>query len=261
MVRQQMSRYPVFTLVHYSWAFFLHISLLHSFHVAPFLVLLCVVLASCLTFFCNALISCWALSVLHFFILHSFQVALFLCHTMFMLHFFVCCTLLLLHLFSCCSMLHSHHVALFCVALISCCTFPCCTFSALHIFHVVLFSCGIFFRVVPFSYCTFLRVALLSCCTFYLIASCCTLFMLDFLGIQASKFIKKRLHHRCFPVKFVQFWSTPILNNVSERMPLNIFSETFSMSKSCNIVILQGMNGLSYSDLSGFSLFRIQIYL
>ena len=196
----------------------------------------------------------------------------FLCHTMFMLHFFVCCTLLMLHLFSCCSMLHSFRVALFLVALFSFCTIfeyhvfravliSCCTFSALHIFHVVLFSCGIFFRVVPFSYCTFLRVALLSCCTFYLIASCCTLFMLDFLGIQASKFIKKRLHHRCFPVKFVQFWSTPILNNVSERMPLNIFSETFSMSKSCNIVILQRMNGLillrsvsffftSYSDLS-----------
>ena len=48
-----------------------------------------------------------------------------------------------------------------------------------------------FFRVVPFS-----------CCTFLCVASCRTLFMLHFLGIQVSNFIKQRLHQRCFPVKF-----------------------------------------------------------
>ena len=33
----------------------------------------------------------------------------------------------------------------------------------------------------------------------------------------ACNFIKKRLQHRCFPVKFVKFIRTPILKNIYER--------------------------------------------
>ena len=104
------------------------------------------------------------------------------------------------------------------------------------------------FRVVPFSCCTFLCVAPIPCGTFSRVASCCTLFMLHFLGIQASSFLKNRLHRRCFPVKFVKFLRTPILENISERLFQKMFSNTLSMSKSHNIVKLQRMNG--------FSLFR-----
>ena len=93
-----------------------------------------------------------------------------------------------------------------------------------------------FVRVVPFSCCTFLCVALLSCCTFARFASCCTLYVLLFLGIQVRNFIKKRFHHRCFPVKFVTFLRPPILKNICERLLLKLFSKTVSISKSHNII-------------------------
>ena len=104
--------------------------------------------------------------------------------------------------------------------LFSCCTafmwiFSCCTYFVLYTFRVLLVPCHTFFmlnsfHVVPFSCCIFLCVSLLSCCAFSRVASSCTLFMLHFLGIQASNFIKKRLHNRCFPVKFVKFLRAPI---------------------------------------------------
>ena len=180
MVRQQMSRYPVFTLVHYSWAFFLHISLLHSFHVAPFLVLLCVALASCFTFF----------------VMHSFRVGLYPCCTfsyctLFRLHFFCvipcsCCTFLCVAPFSCCTfsrvapccihfmlhffVLHSFRVALFRVAL-----FPRCTFFMLYSFHVASSFVLSRFHIAPFyvlhsfhvaPFIVLPHVALCSCWTF-----------------------------------------------------------------------------------------------
>ena len=162
MVRQQMSRYPVFTLVHYSWAFFLHISLLHSFHVAPFLVLLCVALASCVTFF----------------VMHSFRVGLYPCCT------FSYCTLFRLHFFcvipcSCCTFL--------CVAPFSCCTFsrvaPCCIHIMLHFFVLHSFRVALF-RVAHFSCCTLFMWHLLSCCPVFILHlfTCCTPFMLHLLS-------------------------------------------------------------------------------
>ena len=39
-------------------------------------------------------------------------------------------------------------------------------------------------------------------------------------GLLACDFIKKRLRHRCFPVKFAKFLRTPILKNICERLPL-----------------------------------------
>ena len=35
--------------------------------------------------------------------------------------------------------------------------------------------------------------------------------------LQACNFIKKRLQHSCFPVKFAKFLRTPILKNIGER--------------------------------------------
>ena len=160
--------------------------------------------------------------------------ALFLCtffcifhsYSLFMLHFF-CVALFWCRTF-------------FRVALFLCELFSCCTYFVLYTFRVLLVPCHTFFmlnsfHVVPFSCCIFLCVSLLSCCAFSRVASSCTLFMLHFLGIQASNFIKKRLHNRCFPVKFVKFLRAPILENICKRLLQQIFSETLSMSKSYSV--------------------------
>ena len=152
---------------------------------------------------------------LHISLLLPFHVALFLCCTLFMSHLFSCCTAFMW-------------------------IFSCCTYFVLYTFRVLLVPCHTFFmlnsfHVVPFSCCIFLCVSLLSCCAFSRVASSCTLFMLHFLGIQASTFIKKRLHNRCFPVKFVKFLRAPILENICKRLLQQIFSETLSMSKSYSV--------------------------
>ena len=38
-------------------------------------------------------------------------------------------------------------------------------------------------------------------------------------GRQACNFIKKVPQHWCFPMKFSKFLGTPILKNISERLP------------------------------------------
>ena len=43
-----------------------------------------------------------------------------------------------------------------------------------------------------------------------------------FNAAQACNFIKKRLQHRYFPVKFAKFLRTPILKNICERLLLNL---------------------------------------
>ena len=39
-------------------------------------------------------------------------------------------------------------------------------------------------------------------------------------GLQACNFIKKRLQHRYFPVKFAKLLRTPILKNICKRLLL-----------------------------------------
>ena len=130
--------------------------------------------------FCVALISCWTLSVLHFFILHSFQVSLFPCCTFFILHsfqvsLFLCCELFVLHFFHFTKffsgtffMLYSFLVALF----------PCCIFFMLHCFHVAPFFVLHCFYVVPFVHP--FRVKLFSCCTLFVLH----FFMLHFFHVE-----------------------------------------------------------------------------
>ena len=190
-------------LVHYyPCALFFNISLLHTFHVAPFLALcrpfLCcthfvldfirvalfhISLFLCCTFprvasycthfmlhfFCVALISCCIFSVLHFFLIALFfKFQFFLCGTPFMLHFSV------LHFFnfalilsSTFFMLHSFCVALFSWHTFFCFTlFSCCTF--MHSFHVALFSfCTLF--LLNFFMLHFFHVELFSCYTFLML--------------------------------------------------------------------------------------------
>ena len=152
--------------MHYSALFLCTLSVFHCG-----IVLFCVVIFPCCTFFRVAFIlyvTLFHVALLHvalfsfcvFLLLHSSHVAIFFCCTLFMLHYFqryiqdsqkhlrcraYCCkashlrclqglgyasTISMLHffhivLFSCCTlfMLHSFHVALFHVALFSCCIF------------------------------------------------------------------------------------------------------------------------------------------
>ena len=48
---------------------------------------------------------------------------------------------------------------------------------------------------------------------------CWSLFLMKLL-VQACNFIKKRLHHQCFPVKFAKFLRTSFFNNICERLLL-----------------------------------------
>ena len=61
------------------------------------------------------------------------------------------------------------------------------------------------------------------------------------LQAEACNFIKKKLQHSCFPVKFAKFLKTPILKNICERLLLNLsrcyaspwndFKETYKTEK------------------------------
>ena len=42
-------------------------------------------------------------------------------------------------------------------------------------------------------------------------------------GPQACNFMKKRLQHRCFPVKFTKFLRAPILKSICERLTASIY--------------------------------------
>ena len=48
---------------------------------------------------------------------------------------------------------------------------------------------------------------------------------------QGCNFIEKRLQHRCFPMKFMKFFRTPILKNFSERLFLDRLSNKLFDSK------------------------------
>ena len=59
-------------------------------------------------------------------------------------------------------------------------------------------------------------------------------------GLQAYNFIKRRVRHSCFPVKFVKLLRTPILNNISERLLLGIvFAISHSIPSSTEFTKLE----------------------
>ena len=234
--------------------------MLYASEVVPFLVLLHVALTSCSTFFVLhsfrvALFSYYTLFKFYFFVSRTFRVALsvldffhfalFLSSTFFVLRsFFValfpCCTLFMSHLFSCCTVLMLYLL---------------CTLFMLHVFRAVHFpsstwtSCWTFFRL-QFSWCTVVIMHLFVCCTpfmwhlfsCFLVMHCNHVALFRHLGQRL--YWKERLHSRCFPGKSLKFLRSPILENIGERRLQKICSDTLSISKSHNIVILQRMNGL-----------------
>ena len=44
--------------------------------------------------------------------------------------------------------------------------------------------------------------------------------------LQSSNFVKKRLQHRCFPVKYAKFLRTSILKNICKRVLLQFLSRS-----------------------------------
>ena len=49
---------------------------------------------------------------------------------------------------------------------------------------------------------------------------CHSLFFVKVAGIRPATLLKKRLWHRCFPVKFAKFLRAPFLQNASGRLLL-----------------------------------------
>ena len=52
--------------------------------------------------------------------------------------------------------------------------------------------------------------------------------------LWACKFLKKRLQHKCFPVKFAKLRRTPILKSICRQLLLEVFYEK-AVLKICNI--------------------------
>ena len=50
--------------------------------------------------------------------------------------------------------------------------------------------------------------------------TCVEVFFNKVAGLQACDFVKKRLQHRCFPVKFTKFLRTPFLKYICQRLLL-----------------------------------------
>ena len=65
-------------------------------------------------------------------------------------------------------------------------------------------------------------------------------------NLQACNFIKKRLHHGCFPVNIVKFSKTPILRNICER--LLVFLKVALLSKIDLKIYARKYHRNSYSN-------------
>ena len=220
--------------------------MLHSLHVPPSLCCTHFVLHFFhITLFSSFTFLCRALFVLHFSVLDFFHFALFLSSTFFVLcSFFValfpCCTLFMSHLFSCCTVLMLY---------LLCTLFMLNVFRAVHFPSSTWTSCWTFFKL-QFSWCTVVIMHLFVCCTpfmwhlfsCFLVMHCNHVALFRHLGQRL--YWKERLHSRSFPGKSLKFLRSPILENISERRLQKIGSDTLSISKSHNIVILQRMNGL-----------------
>ena len=60
-------------------------------------------------------------------------------------------------------------------------------------------------------------------------------------GLKACNIIKKRLQHRCFPVKYAKFLRTPILKNICERLSLLFplgFPVSFKVTKAEKYIVM-----------------------
>ena len=101
-------------------------------------------------------------------------------------------------------------------------------------------------------------------------------------GLNACNFIKKRLQHRHFPVKFAKFWKTSILKTIFEQLyfahheALNIyqssifcddecFGDEFWVSYRCQVIVKSIIMGYNHHnslrDIAVSILSRVYSYL
>ena len=64
-------------------------------------------------------------------------------------------------------------------------------------------------------------------------------------GLQPCNFIKNRLQHRCFFVNIANFFKTPILKNVCERLLLELLSMAASVRECLRSRILESLPKIS----------------
>ena len=78
--------------------------------------------------------------------------------------------------------------------------------------------------------------------------------------LNACNFIKKRLWHRCFPVKFVKFSRTPILKNICERLLLHHgYSRLATFNRSFWKLHISNYVKLLCTSFSYFRLFAVSL--
>ena len=70
-------------------------------------------------------------------------------------------------------------------------------------------------------------------------------------GLKGCNLIKKRLEHRCFPVKFTNFLRTPILNNICKRLLLNISNICLKDQLKLDVLIYYS-SGTPCNDYNGY---------
>ena len=79
-------------------------------------------------------------------------------------------------------------------------------------------------------------------------------------GLQACIFIKKKLQHRCFPVKFAKVLRTPILKIICERLLLRLVLGHFYLTTLSGDSTFQPsgeINGPEKVCVSQYILFRL----
>ena len=93
---------------------------------------------------------------------------------------------------------------------------------------------------------------------------CVVAFFNSVAHLKACNFVKKRLQHSCFPVKFVKSLKTPILKNVCERLLLISFnpfvptaSFLYPLKTSENLTVFWCIQRLVLSSLLFLSIFCI----
>ena len=70
-------------------------------------------------------------------------------------------------------------------------------------------------------------------------------------GLKGCNLIKKRLEHKCFPVKFTNFLRTPILNNICKRLLLNISNICLKDQLKLDVLIYHS-SGTPCNDYNGY---------
>ena len=70
-------------------------------------------------------------------------------------------------------------------------------------------------------------------------------------GLRPATLLKKRLWYRCFPVNFVKFLRTPILQNTSGRLLLKFEMVVINPENSYEVKVLHSLNDSSNDKTDG----------